>query len=85
MLAVKIYLEKENRDQDFLKELSKIAEKIGVESRETMSIVSDNSTIEIVSGNENTLYEEDAEIVVEVLVKKKLYLSKSDFKEKFFK
>ena len=80
MFAVKVFLEKKERDPNFLKSVAEIVTKIKKSKDNNLSVVVDNSTIEIVSGNESISNTED-EVLVEFLVRKKTSISKKMFKE----
>lgn len=76
MLAVKILLDKRKRDKEFAKDLSKVVSTIKNEFNEQLSIINDSSCIEIVSGSSPM---EKGEIVVELLVKKRISFNKESF------
>ena len=76
MLAVKILLDKNKRDQDFAKQLSAVVKSMKKELDKELSIINDSSCIEIVSGSSNI---SEGEIIVEFLLKKTISLSKESF------
>lgn len=82
MLAVKILIDKANRDPEFLKEVSYIFSKLDKFSKNELCIISDSSSIEMVSGLESTKNKNNKDMVVEFLVKKTISLNKEEFKEK---
>ena len=82
MLAVKILINKANRDPEFLKEVSYIFSKLDKFSENELCIISDSSSIEMVSGLESTKNKNNKDMIVEFLVKKTISLNKEEFKEK---
>ena len=78
MFAVKVLVDKDKRDVVFSKDLAEIVSYIKSNLNNNLSIINDNSCIEIVSGSAPVI---DGEIVIELLVKKTISLNKNSFKE----
>jgi len=78
VFAVKVLVDKDKRDVVFSKDLAEIVSYIKSNLNNNLSIINDNSCIEIVSGSAPVI---DGEIVIELLVKKTISLNKNSFKE----
>ena len=79
MFAVKIFNKKEDRTKNFNKTISNIANFIKTTLSEQLSVISDSSSFEIVSGSSEI---QDGDIVTELLIKKTIILKKEDFEDR---
>jgi hypothetical protein len=78
MLAVKVIMDKRNRDELFSKGLSKVITFVKKSFKNELSIINDNSCVEIVSGNTSV---GNGEIQVELTIKKTIFVKKENFEQ----
>ena len=76
MFSIRIFNSKESRTNDFKKVMSKVVGLVKKNSAGSMKILSDNSSLEVVSGSSTY---KNGDIVTELLIKKTIVMSKEDF------
>ena len=76
MFSIRIFNSKESRTSDFKKVMSKVVGLVKKNSADSMKILSDNSSLEVVSGSSTY---KDGDIITELLIKKTIVMSKEDF------
>ena len=79
MFAVKIFSKKRRKNNILEKTIQKLSDFLKKEMNQNVNIVSDNNSIEMVSGNLDT---NNGEIVTELMFKKTIILSTNDLADK---
>lgn len=80
MLVIKISSRKDERNSEFKRTISNVVNYVHKKIFGETKVISDNETVEIVSGNEEMPL--DGQIVAELLVKKTIVINSKDFSDK---
>ena len=76
MFSIRIFNAKDSRTNNFKKVMSKVVGIVKKNSSDGMKILSDKSSLEVVSGSSTY---KNGDIVTELLIKKTIVMSKEDF------
>jgi hypothetical protein len=80
VFAIKVQAKRASRTENFNKTINTIKNFISEKLNQKFKIISDESTVEIVSGSQ--MEQDSGDIVVEMVIKKSFIMNSSDFQDR---